>query len=243
MATQARLAVVSDQKVERLLEVVKAKLGASDARIEIGGKAPTSADTAWHALPHGRVVAVFDVEIPDPEMMQKRLASLCGGFQEIVHEAIDRMPLVRTEDPREQLDEELGALAERAGASRAVVLDLASDVVWGVSRVSPSHTQTQEMLEQWVLDVRSNYSADLRSSRGHVIRLAVCEDKECLAKLFGGAYVVSLFFDAPLSEPVAVGALLHAAGRIERLVVALPPIEPPPGGKVLRLGPRMRPLW
>ncbi len=229
--------------MERLLEVVKSKLGAVDARLEIGGKPPASPDTAWHALSHARVVAIFDSPIPDLELMHKRLASLCSGFQEIVHEAIDRLPVVRTEDPREQLDEELSALAERAGATRAVVLDLNSEVIWGASRVTQEHPQSQEILEQWVLDVRSNYSADLRGSRGHVIRVPVCEDKECLAKLFGGAYVVSLFFDAPLSEPVAVGALLHAAARIERLVISLPPIEPPPGGKVLRLGPRMRPLW
>lgn len=243
MPSQARLAVVSEHKVERLLELVKAKLGATDARIEIGGKPPASPDTAWHVLSYARIVAIFDAPIPDLEMMQKRLASLCGGFQDIVQEAIDRMPMVRAEDPREQLDDELSALAERAGASRAIVLDLNSDVLWGVSRVTPSHSQSQELLERWVHDIRSNYSADLRGSRGHVIRLTVCDDKECLAKLFGGAYVVSLFFDGLLSEPVAVGALLHAAGRIERLVVALPPIEPPPGGKVLRLGPRMRPLW
>lgn len=243
MPSQARLAVVSEHKVERLLELVKAKLGATDARIEIGGKPPASPDTAWHALSYARVVAIFDAPIPDVEMMQKRLASLCGGFQELVQESIDRLPVVRTEDPREQLDDELSTLAERAGASRSIVLDLNSDVLWGVSRVSPGHSQSQAMLERWVHDVRSNYSADLRGSRGHVIRLAVCDDKECLGKLFGGAYVVSLFFDGPVSEPVAVGALLHAASRIERLVVALPPIDPPPGGKVLRLGPRMRPLW
>lgn len=229
--------------MERLLEVVRTKLGAVDARLEIGGKPPATPETAWFALPNARVVAVFEAPIPDRELIQKRLASLCGGFHEVVQDAVDRVPLVRIEDPREQLDDELTALAERAGAWRAAVLDLASDVLWGVSRVTPSHPQPQEILEQWVLDVRTNYSADLRGSRGHVIRLAVCGDKECLAKLFGGAYVVSLFFEGTLSEPVAVGALLHAAGRIERLVVALPPIEPPPGGKVLRLGPRMRPLW
>jgi hypothetical protein len=233
----------SDHRVERLLEVVKAKLGAVDARIEIGGNPPTSPETAWHAFSHARVVAVFDAPIPDPELMQKRLASLCGGFQDIVQEAVDRLPTVRAEDPREQLDEELTALAGRAGATRAIVLDLNSEVIWGISRVTPNHTQPQEVLEQWANDVRANYTADLRGSRGHVIRVPVCSDRECLAKLFGGVYVISLFFDGPLSEPVAVGALLHAASRIERLVVALPPIEPPPGGKVLRLGPRIRPLW
>jgi hypothetical protein len=49
-----------------------------------------------------------------------------------------------------------------------------------------------------------------------------------------------LVFGGALSEPVAVGALLHATPRIERLIVALPPLDPPPGGKVIRLPPRLR---
>src|SRR5690606_12031437 len=112
---------------------------------------------------------VFDASIPNHELVQKRLASLCSSFHEIVQEALNRLPIVRTEDPREQPDEELSALADRAGASRAIVLDLNSNVLWSVSRVSPNHPQTQELLEQWVHNVRTNYSADLRSSRDHII--------------------------------------------------------------------------
>ena len=53
-------------------------------------------------------------------------------------------------------------------------------------------------------------------------------------------YVLALLFSEPVSEPIALGAVLHAAGVIERLVLALPPIDPDPAGaKVLRL-PRRR---
>src|SRR5690606_33167866 len=145
------------------------------------------------------------------------------------------------EDPREQLDAELGMLSERAGANRAAVFDLNSEIIWGASRLGlKSEPEAPQILEQWVGELRSSYAADLRSSRGHVIRLSVRSEHECLAKMFGGIYVVSLYFDGVLSEPVAVGALLHAAGRIEKLVLALPPVEPPPGGKVVRLAARMR---
>lgn len=63
----------------------------------------------------------------------------------------------------------------------------------------------------------------------------IADGAECLARTFAGIYVLSLAFRGALSEPVAVGALLHAAEAVERLVLARPPIEPPPGGKVIRL--------
>lgn len=229
-----------DQKFERLLELVKSKLGASDARLEIGGNPPSAPEIAWHNFAQARLVVVFDAPIPDAELMNRRLATVCAGFQDTVKDVVNQLPIGHVEDPKEQLDAELSALAERAGAARAAVLDLSSDIVWGASRPN-AKAGNQELLERWVREVRSDYANDLRTSRGHVLRLVVCETHECLAKLFGGAYVISLYFEGPLSEPVAVGALLHAAGYIERLVLALPPFEPPPsGGKVLRLGPRFR---
>lgn len=231
---------MAEQKFERWLELVKTKLGASDARLEIGGRAPTAPDVAWHNFAHARLVVVFDAPIPDPELMNRRLATVCAGFQDTVREVVNQLPVGNVEDPKEQLNAELTALAERAGAAHAAVLDLSSDIVWGAAKPN-SKALNQESLERWVREIRSEYAHDLRTSRGHVLRLVVCEENECLAKLFGGAYVISLYFEGPLSEPVAVGALLHAAGYIERLVLALPPLEPPPsGGKVLRLGPRFR---
>lgn len=233
---------MAEQKFERLLELVKSRLGASDARLEIGGRPPVGAEVAWHNFAQARLVVVFDAPIPDPELMNRRLATVCAGFQDTVKEVVNQLPVGSFEDPKEELDAELGALAERAGAARATVLDLSSDIVWGASRPNASGP-AQELLDRWVRELKSDYAADLRNSRGHVLRFIVCEDKACLAKLFGGAYVISLYFDGPLSEPVAVGALLHAAGYIERLVLALPPVDPPPaGGKVLRLGPRFRSL-
>ena len=94
-------------------------------------------------------------------------------------------------------------------------------------------------LEAWVEELRSTRADELRSAHGHVVRLAV-GDRECLARMFGGLYVLVLSFKGDLSEPVAVGALLHAADAIERLVLALPPVDPPPGGKVIRLPRRER---
>ena len=231
-----------DVKIERLLDLVKAKLGAVDARLEIGGNPPTAEEAAWHDFGDVRLVALFSEPIPNRELVQKRLTTFCTGFSDTVSNAVGHLSVGRgAEDPREQLDAELGMLSERAGANRAAVFDLNSEIIWGASRLGlKSEPEAPQILEQWVGELRSSYAADLRSSRGHVIRLSVRSEHECLAKMFGGIYVVSLYFDGVLSEPVAVGALLHAAGRIEKLVMALPPVEPPPGGKVVRLAARMR---
>jgi len=233
---------VVDVKIERLLDLVKAKLGAVDARLEIGGNPPTAEEAAWHDFGDVRLVALFSEPIPNRELVQKRLTTFCTGFSDTVSNAVGHLSVGRgAEDPREQLDAELGMLSERAGANRAAVFDLNSEIIWGASRLGlKSEPEAPQILEQWVGELRSSYAADLRSSRGHVIRLSVRSEHECLAKMFGGIYVVSLYFDGVLSEPVAVGALLHAAGRIEKLVMALPPVEPPPGGKVVRLAARMR---
>ncbi len=62
-----------------------------------------------------------------------------------------------------------------------------------------------------------------------------------LARAFGGIYRLVLAFDAPYSELHAESAAKRALPVIERLVMALPPVDPQGGGKgqVVRLfGPR-----
>jgi len=57
-----------------------------------------------------------------------------------------------------------------------------------------------------------------------------------LARSFASIYVVLLVFKTTFSELHAEAALLHALPVIERLVLALPPVEPPPkGGRVVKL--------
>ena len=57
-----------------------------------------------------------------------------------------------------------------------------------------------------------------------------------LARSFASIYILLLVFDENYSELHAEAALLHALPVIERLVLALPPIEPPPkGGRVVKL--------
>jgi hypothetical protein len=56
-----------------------------------------------------------------------------------------------------------------------------------------------------------------------------------LARTFAAIYVLVLCFDEEFSELQVEGAALHALPIIERYVMMLPPIEPPPrGGRVVR---------
>lgn len=57
-----------------------------------------------------------------------------------------------------------------------------------------------------------------------------------LARTFASIYVLLLVFDGPVSELRAEGAMIQSVGAIERLVLSLPPVDPPrPGGRVIRL--------
>lgn len=58
----------------------------------------------------------------------------------------------------------------------------------------------------------------------------------CLARAFASIYRVVLVFDHSFSELHAEGALVRALPRLERMVLSLPPVEPPPrGAKVVKL--------
>jgi hypothetical protein len=232
-----------DVSLERLLNLVKAELKAVDARIEIGGATPTDPKVVWTKLQGGgaRLVAVLDSPVRAETDLELRLANLARGFGDTLDRAtrtIERS--FETFSARDRLDSELSALAKRSGAERAAVFDVSSPMVWGASLVEERDSErANQQLEGWIDELRNERTEELRGAHGHVVRMSV-DEHECLAKMFGGIYVVALFFTGTLSEPVAVGALLHAAGTIERLVMALPPVDPPPGGKVIRLPKRQR---
>lgn len=232
-----------DLGLERFLDLVKKELGATDARIELGGKDPVQPELVWCAVPgvDARVVAVMEGVTPTRAELVQKLETLAQGFAD----TIDRGTARTTGRPfegssvRARLDTELSALAARAGARRAVVFDTSSPVIWGASLLEDGSAEANVELETWVEEVRESHAEELKAAHGHVVRLSLRNDNECLAKMFGGLYVLALTFEHTLSEPVAVGALLHAAESIERLVIALPPVDPPPGGKVMRLPKRI----
>jgi hypothetical protein len=227
-----------DPGLLRFLELVVRELAASDARVELGGRDPEDPHLVFRFAHSGsRVVVVFDAPPPDRAAVEKRLATLVdtlyGATEHMASPVSARTP---PDAAGRRLDDELERLSERAGASGAVVFDLASPVVWGASR---SRSRDHEKLYQAVIDCVRDAHSELRQQ--HTARLRVNATTECLARPFAGLYYIALAFDGDISEPTALGAMVHAMPIIERLVLALPPVDPPPGGaKVVRMPARLR---
>jgi hypothetical protein len=79
--------------------------------------------------------------------------------------------------------------------------------------------------------------------KGAQLRSTVAEgDFGYVARSFASIYIVILVFGGPFDELLAKRALTHALPTIERLVAALPPLDPPPrmGGVAALRPPRRR---
>ncbi|HVW29499.1 MAG TPA: hypothetical protein VHC69_29245 [Polyangiaceae bacterium] len=227
-----------DPGLLRFLELVVRELSASDARVELGGRDPEDPRFVFRVATNGgRVVVVFDAPPPNRAAIEARLATLVdtlyGATDHTQSPASARTP---PDFAGRRLDDELERLSERAGASGAIVFDLASPIVWGASR---ARADDREKLYQSLIDRVREAHSELRQH--HTSRLRVNAATECLVRPFAGLYYIALAFDTDISEPVALGALVHAMPSIERLVLALPPLDPPPGGaKIVRMPARLR---
>jgi hypothetical protein len=123
--------------VERFLALVRQELAADDARLELGGNAPTGTRAVWVELGDGwRLVALFEAEIDDAEDRRAKLDTLVESF----HGTVDdikrqhRLPaMAKQATAASELRLCLDVLCERAMAVAAVVVDEASPVVWGAS--------------------------------------------------------------------------------------------------------------
>jgi hypothetical protein len=74
---------VKDQSWIKLLDLVCHKLGADDARIEIGGRVPEDLRIVWAPIEEGRrLVAVFKAPPGDRASTEGRLLALLEGFRE-----------------------------------------------------------------------------------------------------------------------------------------------------------------
>jgi hypothetical protein len=225
--------------VSRFLELVTRELRADQVYVRIGA-APSPGPDSVHFEIGGSawVVATFKEPLADREKVAARLAALCDSFQSTVDTALASVPFGGTSPSllRQRLDQELGALAERAGAARGAVFDFDSPVIWGASLVTGEGAeQANQSLERAVGELRDRRVEELRKHHGQTLRFALDGGEEVLARPFASIYVLALFFVKPVSEPIALGAILHAAHSIERLVLALPPIDPDPGAKVIKL--------
>ena len=129
-----------------------------------------------------------------------------------------------------------GRLEEAGSGSRAARLARAVSRIRGTTRRSRPAWRRYLLASRAVAAVRRDTTG--LTSTAHLNELVRHDEWACLARGFGSIYCLLLVFEGQLSELVAEGAVLRALPVIERLVLALPPLSPPPGarkGRVVRL--------
>jgi hypothetical protein len=264
-ATSRQLAYhapVSDESLLRLLGLVTRQLDATDARLEIGGEPPQDPTNVWIATgPSRRLVACFDQPPSDRAAVVERLEALAEAFHDAAHTPPPpSVPPASVAQGR--LDEQLEGLCTRTDASAALLIDVSSPMLWGVSspalralgrvdrlldadpdrveHIDDDERQRWRLAARAVRRVREELGGD--ATRVTTLRLVErASDFGLLARGLAGVYTLLLVFDAGFSETRAEGAVRRARQHLENLIGGLPPIEPsgggPGGGKVVLLRP------
>lgn len=263
----------------RLLDLVRQRLAAKDARIEIGGDPPADSDCVWVALnPHRRLVAVF--EDKPPADAGTKLTALADAFRTSADEPASDGPAALSRRTRpSELDAELNGLALRANALCALLIDASSPMVWGRSHAELA-TETTTLLDiagavniddpgaliadpaTWPPALREHAvgaGKDPQIARRllagalgvEAARLLVQEEPTAVGSIhdierrgsftfmirsLAGVYLLILGFEGGFSEPQAEGVIQRSSSELEKLIVKLPPTDPPPKpGRVLSL--------
>lgn len=118
-----------DDALERALHLARRELGAGDVHVlPPTEEPPTAPNVVATRLPDGRIVVVtFDAEPDARDAVARRLEMLLGSFAG----ALDAAPPASRPPVRISLHDELRALAQRANALDAAVVDADSPVLWG----------------------------------------------------------------------------------------------------------------
>jgi len=201
------------------------------------------------------VAAMFGAAPPDRDLKQRRLEMLVSTFDAVVHDA---SPPRRSRPPVERsLQDELSMLCERAAAVNAIVIDANSPVEWAAARPQPAiplgsrapnaagagdaAVARSEELAGAVASRRALHKirglpelAALRKGR-HIRYVERGGETPLIAHSFAGIYLLVVVFEGPLDELRAERAILEALPRIERFVLALPPLDPAPYAGVMAL--------
>jgi hypothetical protein len=247
--------------LDRFLALVRRELGAEEARVLEPEREMLDDPCELRCrMADGRGIgARFGAPPPDHDAKQRRLEMLVSTFDGVIAEASQRPrsrpPIVHS------LRDELEAVCTRAAALNVIVIDAKSPVVWGAAQpqgVIPIARRTSGPPADGVRDYEPEPRVAVVSRRAlHAVRrlpeLAALrkgkhlrhverarEATPLVAHSFAGIYVIVVVFDAPFDELRAERAILEALPRIERLVLALPPLDPVPQGGVIALRRRRR---
>ncbi len=240
---------MAQSESDRFLALVCRELGASEAHIVQSGEGDKASDERQLRSPlaSGGIVVVTFAQAPDDrEATQRRLEMLASTFDA---GGSDPPAAIRARPPvSRSLRDELEALATRAAAVNAVVIDANSPVVWGAAHPDlvapePAAASSPRMAEEARAATGREPDAVSRRALGAVRALpeiaALRKGKHVrcvqgggaaplVAHSFAGIYLLVLVFDAPFDELRAERAILDALARVERLVLALPPHDPNP---------------
>jgi hypothetical protein len=91
-----------------------------------------------------------------------------------------------------------------------------------------------------IADVRALPEMPLLHKGGHLRETVSEPDFGYVARSFGGIYVLILVFEGPYEELLAKRAVTHVLPTIERLVAALPPLDPQPKAGAVAIRRRRR---
>jgi hypothetical protein len=253
--------------LDRFLALVRRELGAEDARVLEAEAEPPEGELSMSCrMGDGRtVVATFAVSPLDRDAKQRRLeiltSTLDAAVDEPAHGRRSRAPVAST------LHDELSALCARAAALNVIVIDANSPVVWGAAHpegvvAQPPLASSPRMAETPANDEGERGGGMAVASRRAVLAARALPDIAALRKgkhvrsvardaevpfvahSFASIYLLVVVYDQPFDELRAERAIVDSLPRVERLVLALPPLDPPPpfegAGAVALRRPRRR---
>ncbi|MEZ4301485.1 MAG: hypothetical protein R3B70_41510 [Polyangiaceae bacterium] len=130
----------------RLAMLLRRELEASDVRFVApeDAPAPTPSVLVYEVLSGPTVVVAFDEPPPDHEARARRMEMIIASFPDLLTADAGRH---RHSSPARTLAGELTALAGRAGALSALVVDARSPVLWGASDLYELHEAAEEETE------------------------------------------------------------------------------------------------
>ena len=220
------------RRLEEFLAIVKRELDAEEAAfVAVGVTPPDGAGWLSAGLRDGTSVAA---RLPIERALgpaKERLDALVEAF----HLALTSVH-VSSRPPRSELLEalhaELISFASEAGARDAFILDAHSPILWGTTETE-APTPRERLLRsaacfRAAAKLRALPAMALLPRGGHLSGQETAAGFGYMARSFASIYVAAVVYDGAFEELRARRAFAHALAPIERLLVALPPLDPSP---------------